>query len=124
MFRRGGRPVIGLCAAVERAAWGTWEEVEATVSPRVYGLAVQRSGGLALLLPPDDELAESPDELLDMLDGLVISGGSDIDPASYDFPTRRPTALGRSATASSWRSRTGRSSATCRSSGSAAEWRC
>jgi putative glutamine amidotransferase len=76
------RPVIGICAAVERAAWGTWE-VEATVSPRVYGLAVQRGGGLALLLPPDDDVAESPDELLDMLDGLVISGGSDIDPASY-----------------------------------------
>ena len=76
------RPVIGICAAVERASWGSWE-LDSYVTPRVYGLAVQRAGGLALLLPPDDEAAESPDQLLDMLDGLVIPGGSDIDPASY-----------------------------------------
>jgi putative glutamine amidotransferase len=76
------RPVIGICAAVERASWGTWE-LEANVSPRVYAVAVQRAGGLALLLPPDDAVAESPDELLDMVDALVIPGGSDVDPASY-----------------------------------------
>src|SRR4029453_11250387 len=51
--------------------------------PRTYSLAVQRAGGLALILPPDDAVAESPDELLDMLDGLILAGGSDIDPASY-----------------------------------------
>ena len=53
------------------------------LSPRTYSLAVQRAGGMALLLPPDDALAESPDELLDMLDGLILAGGSDIDPGSY-----------------------------------------
>jgi putative glutamine amidotransferase len=77
------RPVIGICAALERAAWGSWGEVEAHVSPRVYALAVQRAGGRALLMPPDDEVAEAPDELLDMLDALLIPGGSDIDPATY-----------------------------------------
>ncbi len=76
------RPVIGICAAVERASWGNWQ-LEANVSPRVYGLAVQRAGGLGLLLPPDDTVAEAPDELLDMLDAVVVPGGSDIDPASY-----------------------------------------
>ena len=54
-----------------------------TLSPRTYSLAVQRAGALALILPPDDVVAESPDELLDMLDGLILAGGSDIDPASY-----------------------------------------
>jgi putative glutamine amidotransferase len=44
---------------------------------------VQRAGGLALILPPDDTVAETPDELLDLLDGLILAGGSDIDPASY-----------------------------------------
>ena len=53
------------------------------LSPRTYSQAVQRAGGLALILPPDDVVAESPDELLDMLDGLILAGGSDIDPASY-----------------------------------------
>jgi putative glutamine amidotransferase len=36
-----------------------------------------------MLLPPDDSVAEAPDELLDMLDGLVLAGGSDVDPGSY-----------------------------------------
>ena len=53
------------------------------LSPRTYSLALQRAGGLALILPPDDVVAEAPDELLDMLDGLILAGGSDIDPASY-----------------------------------------
>ena len=75
-------PVVGICAAVERASWGEWE-LEANVSPRVYALAVQHAGGLALILPPDDTVAEAPDELLGLLDALVIPGGSDIDPASY-----------------------------------------
>ena len=76
------RPVIGICAAVESAQWAAWEVV-VNLSPRAYSLAVQRAGGLALILPPDDVLAEAPDELLDMIDGLILSGGSDIDPGSY-----------------------------------------
>ena len=76
------RPVIGICAAIESAQWAAWE-VEVNLSPRTYSLAVQRAGGLALILPPDDVVAESPDELLDMIDGLILAGGSDIDPGSY-----------------------------------------
>ena len=38
---------------------------------------------MALLLPPDDVAAEHPAELLDLLDGLMLAGGSDVDPASY-----------------------------------------
>jgi putative glutamine amidotransferase len=78
----GERPVIGICAAIESAQWAAWE-VLVNLSPRAYSLAVQRAGGLALILPPDDVVAESPDELLDMLDALILAGGSDIDPASY-----------------------------------------
>jgi putative glutamine amidotransferase len=74
--------VIGICAAIESAQWAAWE-VMVNLSPRTYSLAVQRAGGIALILPPDDVVAESPDELLDMLDGLILAGGSDIDPASY-----------------------------------------
>ncbi len=76
------RPVIGICAAIESARWAAWDVV-VNLSPRTYSLAVQRAGGVALILPPDDVVAESPDELLDMLDGLILAGGSDIDPASY-----------------------------------------
>jgi putative glutamine amidotransferase len=79
----GERPVIGICSAIERASWAAWGEVVVNLSPRTYSLAVQRAGGLALVLPPDDAAAEAPDELLDMLDALILAGGSDIDPASY-----------------------------------------
>jgi putative glutamine amidotransferase len=76
------RPVIGICSAIESARWAAWEVV-VNLSPRTYSLAVQRAGGVALILPPDDSVAEAPDELLDLLDGLILAGGSDIDPTSY-----------------------------------------
>ncbi|WP_205697592.1 gamma-glutamyl-gamma-aminobutyrate hydrolase family protein [Conexibacter sp. SYSU D00693] len=75
-------PVIGLCCPVERASWGLWE-VDAHLLPREYADAVQRAGGLALLLPPDPRALEEPDVWLDLVDGLLVPGGADVDPASY-----------------------------------------
>jgi putative glutamine amidotransferase len=77
------RPVIGICTSLARASWGPWGEVVCDLSPRAYSLAVQDAGGLAVLLPPDDRTAEQPSELLALLDGLMLAGGADVDPASY-----------------------------------------
>ena len=79
------RPVIGLCAAVEDVSYRVWNDA-AVMLPRAYSDAVARAGGLALLLPPDDAVAERPDELLDLLDGVLLAGGSDIDPLTYGAP--------------------------------------
>ena len=76
------RPVIGICAALERARWGAWETL-VLLSPRNYSLAVQREGAIALMLSPDPAMADDPEQLLDMIDGLILAGGSDVDPASY-----------------------------------------
>jgi putative glutamine amidotransferase len=76
------RPVIGICGAIETARLEAGE-VTCDLLPRSYSLAVQRAGGLTLLLPPDDSAAETPDELLDLLDGLVLAGGADVDPGTY-----------------------------------------
>ena len=66
--------MIGLCAAVERARWSVWDD-EAVLLPRSYVTAIQRAGGLALLLPPDT--VEDPGEWLSLLDGLILAGGAD-----------------------------------------------
>ncbi len=76
------RPVIGICASYERARFGAWDEI-AAIMPHGYIDAVQHGGGLALVLPPDVSAQTDPDEFLDLLDGLVLSGGSDVDPAAY-----------------------------------------
>jgi putative glutamine amidotransferase len=68
------RPVIGPCAAVERARWSVWDD-EAVLLPRAYATAIQRAGGLAVLLPPDR--VEDPDEFFAFLDGLILAGGPD-----------------------------------------------
>jgi putative glutamine amidotransferase len=76
------RTVIGICTALERAQWSVWDQ-EAMLLPRSYIDAVQRAGAMALMIPPDPRLASCPDEVLDLLDGLILAGGADIDPSEY-----------------------------------------
>jgi putative glutamine amidotransferase len=76
------RPVIGICTAAERASWSVWDQ-QAMLLPRNYIDAVHEAGGMALMLPPDPALSRDPSEALDLLDGLMLAGGADIDPASY-----------------------------------------
>ena len=73
------RPLIGITTYLTRATFGAWEEESALV-PADYVRAVERAGGRALLVPPSDD---GVDETLDALDGIVFSGGSDLDPATY-----------------------------------------
>ena len=67
------RPVIGICASVERARWTYWDE-EAAVLSMNYIRQVQAAGGIAVLLAPDP----APEELLPLLDGVLLTGGADI----------------------------------------------
>ena len=74
------RPVIGITTYVTPAKWSNWE-LEAALVPADYVHAVERAGGRALLVPPSDD---GVDETLEALDGLIFSGGSDLDPELYE----------------------------------------
>ena len=74
------RPVIGITTYVTPAKWSYWD-TEAALIPADYVYAVERAGGRALLVPPSEDGVE---ETLGALDGLLFSGGSDLDPGLYD----------------------------------------
>ncbi len=72
-------PLIGLTSYAENARWAVWEGRAAVVG-WVYVDVIHRAGGRTLLIPPADHGLE---ETLDALDGLMLAGGNDLDPASY-----------------------------------------
>jgi putative glutamine amidotransferase len=72
-------PVIGICAVKERARWAFWDQTAHLVAD-TYVSAVQDTGALAVLLPVD---GRGPEKLLDRIDGLIVIGGADLDPAVY-----------------------------------------
>jgi gamma-glutamyl-gamma-aminobutyrate hydrolase PuuD len=87
------RPVIGITSYAQEASFGVWTLPVALV-PLDYVDAVERAGGRALVVPPS---VDGVEETLHALDGIVFSGGADLDPASYgaaahpatDRPQRR-----------------------------------
>lgn len=76
------RPRVGICAAIEQARWAAWD-VEVNLSQRTYSREVAEAGAQPLLLPPSPEMTAAPDEVLDLLDAVIVAGGSDVDPATY-----------------------------------------
>jgi gamma-glutamyl-gamma-aminobutyrate hydrolase PuuD len=79
------RPVIGITTYVEPASWGQWNLPAA----RFRTPGVESAGGRALLVPPSEDGIE---ETLDALDGVLFSGGGDLDPASYGADPHEKTA--------------------------------
>jgi putative glutamine amidotransferase len=80
-----GAPVIGITAYREQARFGVWD-LPTVLLPADYPSKVEAAGAIAVVLPPG-----APAEVLDRLDGLVLSGGADIDPGRYGAPTDAAT---------------------------------
>jgi putative glutamine amidotransferase len=75
-------PVIGLTTYLDQAQTGVWD-VPASFLPAVYFQGVTAAGGVAVLLPPQPVDPDIANRVLDGLDGLLITGGKDVDPAAY-----------------------------------------
>jgi putative glutamine amidotransferase len=73
------RPLIGITSYAEEIRWGVWTE-DAALVPLAYVRAVEHAGGRPLVVPPSEDGLE---ETLAALDGVIFSGGGDIDPELY-----------------------------------------
>lgn len=76
-------PTIGITTSLEEITCAGWNESAAIVG-LAYTNAVERAGGRPLALVPNAVDAGNPEAVIDLLDGLILSGGlGDIDPAHY-----------------------------------------
>ena len=80
------QPVIGLTSYLEPAKWGAWE-LPAALIPWNYVNKLQAAGASVVILPPDADNHEA----ISRLDGLVMAGGADIEPARYGAPHQEGT---------------------------------
>ena len=79
-------PLIGISTYVADTAWGNWMRRSAVIPESYYEL-VASAGGRPLLLPPPHTSPSGPGsgaaEVIEALDGLILTGGGDVDPLAY-----------------------------------------
>jgi len=83
------RPLIGITAYEVPASFSHWHDMPAVMVPAAYSQSVVAAGGLPVVIPP----VEGTADLLDQLQGLVLSGGSDLDAGLYG-ERQHPETLG------------------------------
>ncbi len=76
------KPLIGITTYREQSRWGVWDE-QADLLPSAYARSVETAGGIPVLLPPTADPVGDAGAVVDRLDGLIIAGGADVDPARY-----------------------------------------
>jgi putative glutamine amidotransferase len=81
-------PTIGITTYHARANWRGWSE-EGALLPWAYVTSIRNNGGRPVLLPPGGDAAEAAATVA-VLDGIVIAGGGDIDPAIYGALAKHP----------------------------------
>lgn len=76
------KPVIGLTSYRQRGQTGVWD-TEMAMLPAFYLEGVSRAGGLAVILPPQQIDDSDATALLAGLDGLIVTGGRDVESSRY-----------------------------------------
>lgn len=89
---KSGRVKVGIVVGVERGDFGPWTNIPTAMLPTTYIDPVRRTGALPILFPADGELAENPDQVLDLVDAVILAGGRDIGPQVYDQTPHTATA--------------------------------
>ncbi|MGQ7311078.1 gamma-glutamyl-gamma-aminobutyrate hydrolase family protein [Microbacterium arabinogalactanolyticum] len=74
--------MIGISTYRQPADWGDWRQVCTDLLPADYALSIERAGGVPVLLPPHGS-PKGAKIALGRIDGLLIAGGADINPARY-----------------------------------------
>ena len=85
------KPVIGITTGGRSEVYVKsrhYDEFFSTPAP--YVDAVRRAGGIPLLIPPGEN---EWSQILPLLDGALVTGGTDIDPAAYGGDRRNPHVL-------------------------------
>ena len=75
-------PLIGITSYQVNASWGTWSGVPVDLEPSAYAASVVAAGGVPVIVPPlaTEEAART---VVAALDGLIVGGGEDVNPARY-----------------------------------------
>ena len=72
------KPVIGVTCFCRDTVYGNWHR-NAAILPSAYISMIDKAGGIPLIIPPAGDMTQ----ILELIDGLVVSGGPDISPSAY-----------------------------------------
>ena len=76
-------PLIGIVADRKSASYGSWVDIPTDAISHTYVSAVQEAGGAPIIFPSLDVHVDDPERLSDLVDGLFLPGGRDLDAELY-----------------------------------------